>query len=136
MPSSFSWWKPAVKTLGQGLAGRLASFAEVRTGDALQGLARDVSLYLVRLENQLYQKRYLDVGLAARLASACKSLLEASQRASLEQKALAVGAIRYFLDEQDALNDTAEDGLSDDRLVLNFALRQLGLATVSSEDDE
>ncbi len=69
-----------------------------------------------------------DLDLASDLCARAVMLLERYSQFSAEQKALAVGAVRYLTFRVDAVPDrNGSRGLADDREVMNTVLSRLGL---------
>ena len=69
-----------------------------------------------------------DLNSTIELANCCKALLDRYENFSSKQRALVIGAVRYFAGGNDPLSD--EDfasGLWDDKRVMNYVLEQLGV---------
>jgi uncharacterized membrane protein YkvA (DUF1232 family) len=65
----------------------------------------------------------LDLALAERLADACVAMLGEWSRLEPPERALVVGAVRYYVDPHDATDDFGSQlGFEDDRRVLTFVL--------------
>lgn len=70
----------------------------------------------------------VDVAMGRAVAAACRVLLDHYANRSDEEKALIVGAVRYFADSDDPLPDTVfATGLDDDAMIVNHVLERLGI---------
>ncbi len=71
-----------------------------------------------------------DVSLSYRLAEACHALLDRYDTLDPRAKALAIGAIRYYMMRRDVHCDTKpEKGWDDDLAVMNYVLEELGITS-------
>jgi hypothetical protein len=88
--------------------------------DKIAQLGNDVDAYRRTLEEHCHEHPKMNLKLVEALAAVCHRLLTCYPGFSPEQRALVVGAVRYFVAEQDANND-ADDlfGFDDDLAVLN-----------------
>ena len=63
------------------------------------------------------------------LAARCGLLLDRYEKLAPRQRALAVGAVRYFITQLDAISDqTPIVGFNDDIVVMNHVLEQLNIS--------
>lgn len=77
---------------------------------------------------ELVQKGKINRKLAEQAINVTRNLLDSYSTMNDEHKALAIGGIRYFLTETDAVPvDEFASGLDDDVAVLNHVLEELGL---------
>ena len=70
----------------------------------------------------------IDIRLAEEIASRCRLLLDHYQEFSEEEQVLVVGAVRYFVVDDDPFSDdTFASGFDDDAQVVNHVLEHLGI---------
>ncbi len=70
----------------------------------------------------------IDLQTAQQLFDWCEALLKRYEEFDEQQRALVVGAIRYFLLDDDAVNEQSfATGLEDDAKVMNYVLEELGV---------
>lgn len=93
----------------------------------LDGLRLRVHQHLDEVRRAAQRDELLPVDVAETLAAALERLLKEAPSMSADDRALVVGAARYFCSEHDAVRDTASVlGLDDDVAIYNLAVRQLG----------
>jgi uncharacterized membrane protein YkvA (DUF1232 family) len=84
---------------------------------------REISDYLHQVRTRITQNEFLDLSMAAQISTLLHFLLDRYPTYTREQKALIIGAARYFIKEDDAEHDVHSLlGLDDDAMVLNFVL--------------
>lgn len=116
------------RALGAQAGDLFLKFAEPLPSEALRNMALDVDRYLLVLKQMLELNEFIDIDLANRVASACMELLKQCDPGNLEQTALTVGAVRYFVYPYDAQDDLESvGGFQDDASVVNFVIRKTGL---------
>lgn len=70
----------------------------------------------------------IDIRLAEEIASRCRLLLEHYQEFSDAEKMMIIGAVRYFVVDDDPFSDdTFASGFDDDAQVINHVLEHLGI---------
>jgi hypothetical protein len=83
--------------------------------------------YLREAKIALQQNEFLDIRLAQEIASRLRHILDDYGRFSVDHQALIVGAVRYFVKDDDAEHDLHSIlGLDDDTAVLNYLLDTIG----------
>lgn len=108
---------PTFKKLCESLSDEAAASLKEEVAKALQGLEQQ------RAENQ-----FLDFGKAEALAEVCNMLLDHYSEFSAAEKALVIGAVRYFAISEDPLpEEHFATGFDDDIQVMNHVLEQLGI---------
>lgn len=91
--------------------------------------------YIVLLENKVREGANVDLNLAHKLAKASRHLLNNYSSFSEDKQALAIGAVRYFVTNEDPLSDASfATGLDDDAAVMNYVLQQIGIEDFFIED--
>ena len=118
----------AIAALGEAVAAVFLRHAHAADLGALRGMHQSVDRYLVELRWAKTEHPFLDLDLAEDLAATCRALLSVVNPEDAAQSALVGGAVRYFLDADDAEGDLdSADGLMDDVEVLNYVIHATGL---------
>jgi hypothetical protein len=105
----------------------LLPLCEVLPETAAAALNAEIDHYLQKVQAALGQNEFLDVKLAHAIAARLRLLLPDYGRYPDNQKALLVGAVRYFTKDDDAEHDIHSVlGLDDDAAVVNYLLDVLG----------
>ncbi len=113
-------------TLGPEATERFLRHARVVPDSEVQVLRTRVVAHRDRACVEAESNARLDLQLAGRLAQACVALLAEWPRLEPPERALAVGAVRYYVDQHDADDDFGSSvGFEDDRRVLAFVLRRV-----------
>lgn len=119
----------AEAALGPAVAQVFLRHAHAADLGALRGMHQAVDRYLLELRWAKAEHPYVDLDLAEDLAATCRALLSQVDPQDPAQAALVGGAVRYFLDSDDADGDLeSADGLVDDAEVVNYVIRTTGLA--------
>ncbi|MDY0003550.1 MAG: hypothetical protein RBU30_19785 [Polyangia bacterium] len=114
--------------LGPEVARVFLRHAHAADAGALRGMHQAVDRYLSELRWAKVEHPFVDLDLAEELAATCRALLSQVDVADPGQTALVGGAVRYFLDSDDASGDLeSADGLVDDAEVVNYVIRTTGL---------
>jgi hypothetical protein len=117
----------AVAALGDAVAEVFLRHARASDEGALRGMTRAVERYLMELRWAQIEHPFIDLDLAEELAAACESLLARVDPTDARAAALVGGAVRYFLDSDDAEGDMdSAEGLVDDAEVVNYVIACLG----------
>jgi hypothetical protein len=121
--------EPAVAALGEEVAEVFLRHARASDEGALRSMVRAVEQYLVELRWAKTEHPFIDLDLAEDLAATCKALLALVDPTDPRAAALVGGAVRYFLDSDDAEGDMdSAEGLVDDAEVVNYVIAHLGYA--------
>jgi uncharacterized membrane protein YkvA (DUF1232 family) len=92
-------------------------------------LGRDIANYLERIRKEERENEFIDVGLAEKVARACRELLTRWDSFSSEERKLAQAAANYFVLQQDGDDDLeCVLGFEDDAQVVNAVMDALGLS--------
>ena len=103
--------------------------------ESVAELRERVSAYLKELEGQRSRSELLAIDLARLVTDRLGRLLELMPQLTSDQRALVVGAARYFVSRDDAIPDTrACTGLDDDVRIVNHVLKELGRGEWSIEE--
>lgn len=117
-----------VGALGPAVARVFLRHAHAADVGALRGMNQAVDSYLTELRWAKVEHPFVDLDLAEDLAATCRALLSVVNPEDAAQAALVGGAIRYFLDADDAEGDLeSADGLVDDAEVVNYVIQVTGL---------
>jgi uncharacterized membrane protein YkvA (DUF1232 family) len=93
----------------------------------IERLRRDVNAHLQVVRQALTANEFLDWSTAQRIAEVVLRLLDEYGQHTDNQRALIVGATRYFVRDQDVEPDLASLlGFDDDVIVLNHVLDSIG----------
>ncbi len=110
-------------TLGPLATERFLRHARVVPDAEVGELRARVAAHRDRAHTEAASNARLDLQLAERLGAACVALLDEWPRLGPPERALAVGAVRYYVDQHDADDDFGSSvGFEDDRRVLAFVL--------------
>lgn len=121
----------AAKALGPAVAEVFLRHAAAVDQAGLRGLHHAVERYLVELRWAKAEHPFIDLELAEDLAATCRALLGAMDPADPTQASLVGGAVRYFLDSEDAEGDMeSAEGLVDDAEVVNWVIAVTGLPVI------
>jgi len=116
----------------------LALFAELCSDlppDGLAELCNGVHSYAGELEAEQATSELVAVDLAIAVRDRLERLFGLASQLPAAQRALVVGAARYFISKDDAIPDTrACTGLDDDVRIVNHVLKELGRAEWSIEE--
>jgi hypothetical protein len=107
--------------------------AEGLTETQAAALGADVDAYLEVIRASARDDPAIDVGLAERLAAACHGLLDRYPELGEKDRRSVIGAVRYFIEPEDAERDLeSPKGLEDDAELVNFviALTRAGIPMV------
>lgn len=86
----------------------------------------DIAIEKTRDEAQTSNR--VDIVTAEEVAARCRLLLEHYEEFSSRERAMVVGAVRYFVVEEDPFSDDVfASGFDDDARVVNHVLEQLGI---------
>ncbi len=101
---------------------------EVWDAERVEQLKDAVRDYVVQFEQLTNEYDVGDLELANTLAGVSQMLLARYQSFNNEQKALVIGAVRYFVEDADPIPDSGfAAGLIDDAQVLNHVLELIGI---------
>lgn len=118
----------AEAALGPAVAQVFLRHAHAADLGALRGMNQAVDRYLLELRWAKTEHPFVDLDLAEDLAATCRALLSQVDPEDPAQAALVGGAVRYFLDSDDAEGDLeSAEGLVDDAEVVNYVIRATGL---------
>lgn len=116
----------------------LALFAELCLDlppDGLAELHNSVRSYATELEAEQSRSELVAVDLAIAVKDRLERLFGLTAELPATQRALVVGAARYFISKDDAIPDTrACTGLDDDVRIVNHVLKELGRVEWSIEE--
>lgn len=99
--------------------------------EQLEELREAMRLHLKSAERHLGPAP-LNLPLIERMTAALDTALNVYSSLSAAQRALLVGAIRYFVENEDAANDLDDPfGFDDDLAVINAVLLEIGLSHLS-----
>ena len=114
--------------LGEEIAESFLKHAEVLSINDAANLLLEINAHLERIEEELVDNAVIDLEAAVKASEACKGLLENYPGLPEPTRAAVVGAVRYFLDADDAEDDLSSFfGLEDDVQVINFVIEKAGL---------
>lgn len=112
----------------KGVAKIFRAACEVWDQEMILKLRDAVKDYISQFEELHVKHEVGDLELAKSLARVSEMLLARYQGFDAEQKALVVGAVRYFIEDNDPLPDSGfSSGLLDDAQVMNHVLERLGI---------
>lgn len=107
-------------TLFEGLCAELSA-------EDVTALRGQVAAHVARLQGEQGRNELIAVDLAVLVRERLERLFELGSVLKAEERAMVVGAARYFVSRDDAIPDTkACTGLDDDVMVLNHVLIALG----------
>jgi uncharacterized membrane protein YkvA (DUF1232 family) len=107
-------------TLFEGLCSELSD-------ENVAALREQVTAHVARLEAERRRNELIAVDLAVLVRERLERLFELGPALKPEERAMVVGAARYFVSRDDAIPDTkACTGLDDDVMVVNYVLTALG----------
>lgn len=87
-----------------------------------------VELAIEKTRDDAQNSNRIDLPTAEEVAARCRLLLEHYQEFTAKEKALVVGAVRYFVVEEDPFSDDVfASGFDDDAQVINHVLELLGI---------
>jgi uncharacterized membrane protein YkvA (DUF1232 family) len=90
-------------------------------------LMQELDSYLKKIQNIALNNPNIDLKTVQKMVDTCKSLLTSYSMYDADERAVITGAVRYFLDENDASDDLNEVfGFDDDLAVLNAVTITLG----------
>ena len=113
-------------TLGPEATERFLRHARVVADAEVAELVAQVARHRDRAHAEATTNARLDLQLAERLAEACVALLAEWPRLGPPERALVVGAVRYYVDQHDADDDFGSSvGFEDDRRVIAFVLARV-----------
>ncbi len=116
-----------IQPLSPHIQQHLLPLCEALPEAAIVTLQTKLDGYLQSAQEALRQNEFLDIRLAQEIASRLRHVLNGYGRYSVDHQALVVGAIRYFIKDDDADHDLHSVlGLDDDTAVLNHLLDTLG----------
>ena len=96
--------------------------------EAVAELRSAVQQFLAVAQDKYEQNSYFDIDLAGKVGDRCLALLDRYETSSEEERALIVGAVRYFVGGRDAISDEVfASGFTDDAKVINHVLESLGI---------
>lgn len=111
------------ETLRLTVAGIYAENSEGLSEEDAMALGPEVDNYLELLRTELLENALIDIDLAERIGETCKALLAKYREFNKHGKASVVGAIRYFIEIDDADCDLdSKAGFEDDAEVVNFVI--------------
>lgn len=120
MPDTFSF-SGSRQPLNAHIQNYLHQLCEEIPEDEIGILRERLNIYLSSVRNALSQNEFLDVTLAEQIAQRLHLLLNEYNRYTTAHQALLVGAVRYFIKDDDAEHDMHSIlGLDDDAAVLNY----------------
>lgn len=100
----------------------------VLTIEEIEELGNLVEIAIQKTRDDAETSSRVDLVTAEEVASRCRLLLEHYSEFSPKEKALVVGAVRYFVVEDDPFTDDIfASGFDDDAHVVNHVLEQLGI---------
>ncbi|RMG42875.1 MAG: hypothetical protein D6719_05190 [Candidatus Dadabacteria bacterium] len=89
---------------------------------------KEVEAALAAVREEAANNDRINLPLAEKLAERCMHLLSIYPELSEDKRALAIGAIRYFVVEEDPMSESKfAAGFDDDVKVMNHVLEELGL---------
>lgn len=96
--------------------------------EAVPDLREILSLYLDQVRQLQEEHPFIDLDLVERIGVACSALLDLYGDLEEPARAAVVGAIRYFVIEEDAEGDLDSIvGFDDDARVVNWVINRFGL---------
>jgi uncharacterized membrane protein YkvA (DUF1232 family) len=120
--------KHELPTFPKGVAKTFKAACEVWSQEMVLSLRDSVKDYISQFEELHIVHEVGDLELAKALAKVSQMLLSRYATLDQEQKALVIGAVRYFVEDNDPLPDTGfASGLVDDAQVMNHVLERLGI---------
>ena len=87
---------------------------------------QEVDATLAHFEDRRLKNPKINIILAREMAKRCHLLLDQYSELSDKFKALAIGAIRYFVVEDTVSEESFATGFDDDAKVMNYVLEELG----------
>lgn len=104
------------------------SLCEALPAEKVASYRDEVGTELERVKEAAQENPIISVRIAEALAERCYLLLDHYEQLGTAQRALAVGAIRYFALSKDAVSEEHfASGFDDDVKVLNHVLEELGI---------
>jgi len=117
----------AKSALGSAIALVYLAHCEGLTVDRAEALSGSIDPYLESVEASLSHNEFLDIELARRIAAACRLLLQRYPEMDGPYQSAVVGAVRYFIDPDDADHDVDSVlGFEDDAQVVNYVISLTG----------
>ena len=102
--------------------------SEPLPAEQLPELNEILALYLEQVRTLYEDNEFIDLGLVERIGQAVRAMLARYVRADLRTRAAIVGALRYFVIEEDAEGDLDSLlGFDDDAEVANYVIRACDL---------
>jgi len=96
--------------------------------ERVKELEPEVDLCMKNFEEAASDHPHMNLTLARQIADRCRMLLSKYSEFSESERALVIGAVRYFAIAEDALSETTfASGFHDDARVLNYVLEELGM---------
>ncbi len=94
--------------------------AEDINQETVSFLSEELDLYLAKIRTSAEKNENINLQVVQRMVDVCKHLLTSFSSFDEDERAIITGAVRYFLDENDASDDLSEVfGFDDDLAVLN-----------------
>lgn len=101
-------------------------FCTEATPEQLQELRKAIYQCVDQAEVKGEHSDRVNVALAHEIARRCELLLELYDQRDVESRRLIIGAVRYFVSDEDAVGDASfATGFDDDARVVNYVLEQL-----------
>jgi len=117
----------AIGALGAEVAELFLDLAEPLPVEAALKMAEAVEQHLVQVRVEVAKAELLDLELGQQVAEACKALLDLYGSLDQASRAAVVGAVRYFVQQQDVDQDLGSVlGFDDDALVVNYVIELIG----------
>jgi len=97
--------------------------------ERVKELEPEVDLCMKNFEDAAADYPHMNLTLARQIADRCRTLLSKYPELSESERAMVIGAVRYFAISEDALSETTfASGFHDDARVINYVLEELGMA--------
>ncbi len=121
-------YKHKLPTFPAEVAPTFQNLCEAVDAGLIPQLQEELGKFVREFEEGAENNQRIDLRLVKQLEQCSRALLERYIDLTEEQRALAIGAIRYFVITDDALPDEGfASGLDDDVAVMNYVLEQLGV---------
>ena len=96
--------------------------------ESLSTVSTDLINYVNVVREQSFEHEHVNLELAEALIISCQKLLEAYPSLDEKSQAKVVGALRYFVHNDDGVGDMAfGTGFDDDAKVINHVLEEIGI---------
>ena len=96
--------------------------------DSLSTVSNDLLVYVNVVREQSLEHQHVNIELADALIAGCQKMLEAYPSLDEKLQGYVVGALRYFVHNEDGVGDMAfGSGFDDDAKVINFVLEEIGV---------